>query len=151
MDYVGLKLSESLPKLVDTLAAAGLKNRVRVIASGKMITPADVAWALAMGADFVVTARGFMFSLGCIQAMQCHKNTCPTGITTNNKDLQRGLDPRDKSQRVANYHKYLEYGVNIIAHSCGVSDPRKLNRRHARIVTHTGDSVSLADRYPPAH
>lgn len=151
MDYVGLKLSESLPKLVDSLAAAGLKNRVRVIASGKMITPADVAWALAMGADFVVTARGFMFSLGCIQAMQCHKNTCPTGITTNNKDLQRGLDPRDKSQRVANYHKYLEYGVNIIAHSCGVSDPRKLNRRHARIVTHTGDSVSLAERYPPAH
>ncbi|CUA82722.1 FMN-binding glutamate synthase family protein [Pseudidiomarina woesei] len=149
MDYVGLKLSESLPILVDKLSAAGLKERVRVIASGKMITPADVAWAIAIGADFVVSARGFMFSLGCIQAMQCNKNTCPTGITTHNKDLQRGLDPADKSIRVANYHKFLEYGVNIIAHSCGVSDPRQLNRRHARVVTHTGDSISLAERYPP--
>lgn len=151
MDYVGLKLSESLPILVDKLAAAGLKDRIKVIASGKMITPADVAWALAIGADFVVSARGFMFSLGCIQAMQCNKNTCPTGITTHNKDLQRGLDPADKSVRVANYHKFLEYGVNIIAHSCGVSDPRQLNRRHARVVTHTGDSISLAERYPPKH
>ena len=149
MDYVGLKLSESLPILVDKLSAAGLKERIRVIASGKMITPADVAWAIAIGADFVVSARGFMFSLGCIQAMQCNKNTCPTGITTHDRDLQRGLDPTDKSVRVANYHKFLEYGVNIIAHSCGVSDPRQLNRRHARVVTHTGDSISLAERYPP--
>ncbi|PHR66977.1 FMN-binding glutamate synthase family protein [Pseudidiomarina marina] len=151
MDYVGLKLSESLPILVDKLAAAGLKERIRIVASGKMITPADVAWALAIGADFVVSARGFMFSLGCIQAMQCNKNTCPTGVTTHDKSLQRGLDPADKSVRVANYHKYLEYGVNIIAHSCGVSDPRQLNRRHARVVTHTGDSISLAERYPPAN
>ena len=149
MDYVGLKLSESLPILIDKLTAAGLKDRVRVIASGKMITPADVAWALAIGADFIVSARGFMFSLGCIQAMQCNKNTCPTGITTQDKKLQRGLDPANKSVRVANYHKFLEYGVNIIAHSCGVSDPRQLNRRHARIVTQTGDSISLAERYPP--
>lgn len=149
MDYVGLKLSESLPILIDKLTAAGLKDRIRVIASGKMITPADVAWALAIGADFVVSARGFMFALGCIQAMQCNKNTCPTGVTTHDKRLQRGLDPTDKSVRVANYHKYLEYGVNIIAHSCGVSDPRQLNRRHARVVTQTGDSISLAERYPP--
>ncbi|WP_417658293.1 FMN-binding glutamate synthase family protein [Pseudidiomarina sp.] len=149
MDYVGLKLSESLPILIDKLAASGIKDRIRVIASGKMITPADVAWALAIGADFVVSARGFMFSLGCIQAMQCNKNTCPTGVTTHDKRLQQGLDPADKSVRVANYHKFLEYGVNIIAHSCGVSDPRKLNRRHARVVTHTGISVSLAEHYPP--
>ena len=149
MDYVGLKLSESLPILVDKLMAAGLKDRIKVVASGKMITPADVAWALAIGADFIVSARGFMFSLGCIQAMQCNKNTCPTGITTHNKSLQKGLDPTDKSVRVANYHKYLEYGVNIIAHSCGVADPRELTRRHARVVTHTGDSISLAERYPP--
>ncbi|WP_417665196.1 FMN-binding glutamate synthase family protein [Pseudidiomarina sp.] len=151
MDYVGLKLSESLPILIDKLAAGGIKDRIRVIASGKMITPADVAWALAIGADFVVSARGFMFSLGCIQAMQCNKNTCPTGVTTHDKRLQQGLDPADKSVRVANYHKFLEYGVNIIAHSCGVSDPRKLNRRHARVVTHTGISVSLAEHYPPVN
>jgi hypothetical protein len=60
----------------------------------------------------------------------------------------RGLDPEDKSVRVANYHKYMEYGVNIIAHSCGVTDPRRLNRRHARVIKPDGESISLADRYP---
>ncbi|MAD53705.1 MULTISPECIES: FMN-binding glutamate synthase family protein [unclassified Idiomarina] len=148
IDYVGLKLSESLPILVDKLTEAGLHERIRIICSGKMISPADVAWAIAMGADFVVSARGFMFSLGCIQAMQCNKNTCPTGVTTDDPKLQRGLDPQDKSERVANYHKYLEYGVNIIAHSCGVTDPRQLNRRHARVIKPDGESISLAERYP---
>lgn len=148
IDYVGLKLSESLPILVDKLTEAGLHKRIRIICSGKMISPADVAWAIAMGADFVVSARGFMFSLGCIQAMQCNKNTCPTGVTTDDPKLQRGLDPQDKSERVANYHKYLEYGVNIIAHSCGVTDPRQLNRRHARVIKPDGESISLAERYP---
>lgn len=148
IDYVGLKLSESLPILIDKLTEAGLKDRIKVICSGKMISPADIAWAIAMGADFVVSARGFMFSLGCIQAMQCNKNTCPTGVTTDDPRLQKGLDPTDKAERVANYHKYLEYGVNIIAHSCGVTDPRQLTRRHARVIKPTGESISLADRYP---
>lgn len=147
MDYVGLKLSESLPILVDKLIAANLKDRIKVIASGKMINPADVAWALAVGADFAVSARGFMFALGCIQAMQCNKNTCPTGITTSNLDLQRGLDPTDKGVRVANYQKYLEYGVGLIAHSCGAHDPRQLQRHHARMVTEHGQSVPLSELY----
>ncbi|MGM0525966.1 MAG: FMN-binding glutamate synthase family protein [Pseudomonadota bacterium] len=148
MDYVGLKLSESLPILIDKLTEAGLKDRVRVVCSGKMISPADVAWAIATGADFVVSARGFMFSLGCVQAMQCNKNTCPTGVTTDDPRRQKGLDPTDKAERVANYHKFLEYGVNIIAHSCGVTDPRELTRRHARVIKPDGESISLADRYP---
>ncbi|WP_404400798.1 FMN-binding glutamate synthase family protein [Idiomarina seosinensis] len=148
MDYVGLKLSESLPILVDKLTEAGLKERIRVVCSGKMISPADVAWAIAMGADFIVSARGFMFSLGCIQAMQCNKNTCPTGVTTDDPRRQKGLDPVSKATRVANYHKFLEYGVNIIAHSCGVTDPRALTRRQARVIKPDGISISLADRYP---
>jgi glutamate synthase domain-containing protein 2 len=147
MDYVGLKLSESLPLLVDKLLAANLKSRIKVIASGKMINPADVAWALAVGADFAVSARGFMFALGCIQAMQCNKNTCPTGITTSNSVLQRGLDPTDKGVRVANYQKYLEYGVGLIAHSCGARDARQLQRQHARMVTAQGHSVPLSELY----
>ena len=74
----------------------------KVVAVGKMVTPAKVAWALSIGADFVNTARGFMFSLGCIQAMRCHTNMCPTGITTHNKRLQRGLVVQEKYLRVAN-------------------------------------------------
>ena len=94
MDNVGLQIRESLPLVVDILKRTGMRDRVKVVASGKMINPSPVAAALCMGADFVVTARGFMFALGCIQAMKCNQNTCPTGITTHDKHLQRGLVPR---------------------------------------------------------
>ena len=134
MDYMGLPVKETLPWLVSHLEGHGLRDRIRVIVSGKMITPSKVAWALCMGADFVVSARGFMFALGCIQALQCNQNTCPTGITTHNPKLQRGLVSTQKSSRVANYHKLIEYDVGMIAHSCGVSDPRQLERKHVHIV-----------------
>ncbi len=148
IDDMGLPLRESLPLLVDTLVRHGVRDRVKVIASGKLVTPADVAWALCMGADFVVTARGFMFALGCIQALQCNKNTCPTGITTHNPELQRGLDPTDKAQRVANYCRNLNNEVGILAHACGVPHPRRLRRHHARIVTTNGLSVPLSALHP---
>ena len=91
IDCVGLPIRESLPLVVDIINKHGLKGRIRVIASGKLITPAEAAMALCLGADFINSARGFMFALGCIQALQCNKNTCPTGITTHDKHLQRGL------------------------------------------------------------
>jgi glutamate synthase domain-containing protein 2 len=148
IDDMGLPLRESLPVLVNKLFEYGLRDRIRVIASGKLITPADVAWALCVGADFCVSARGFMFALGCIQALQCNKNTCPTGITTHNPKLQRGLDPADKAVRVANYVKTMLHEVGMIAHACGVAEPRQLQRRHARIVMPNGISVPLSDLFP---
>lgn len=151
MDYVGLPLKESLPLVVNLLVEYKLRNRIRVICSGKLITPSKVAWALAVGADAVNSARGFMFSLGCIQALQCNKDTCPTGITTHNAKLQQGLDPTDKSERVANYHKYIQYGVGLLAHSCGVKHARELERRHIRIIQDNGLSVALDELYPYHH
>jgi glutamate synthase domain-containing protein 2 len=108
-----------------------------------------------VGADFIVSARGFMFSLGCIQALHCNKNTCPTGITTHNPRLQKGLNPTAKAERVANYVRNMVYEVGTIAHSCGAREPRQLRRFHARIVTEDGRSISLEDMYaadtvPPA-
>ncbi|MEW8627430.1 MAG: FMN-binding glutamate synthase family protein [Candidatus Thiodiazotropha sp.] len=149
MDYVGLTLQESLPMVVDMLCEYGLRSRIKVICSGKLITPAGVAWALAIGADFVVSARGFMFALGCIQALQCNKNTCPTGITTHNKKLQRGLVSTEKARRVANYVKNMSYEVGLLAHSCGVKEPRELKRFHARMVIENGKSLPLNELYPP--
>jgi glutamate synthase domain-containing protein 2 len=149
MDYVGLTIQESLPLVVDKLVEYRLRDRVRVIASGKLITPADVAWALCMGADFVNSARGFMFALGCIQSMQCNKNTCAAGITTQDPRLQRGLDPIDKAERVCHYVENVIKDVGIIAHSCGADDPRQLRREHCRIVTGLGRSVPLSELYPP--
>ena len=133
--------------MVDKLTEYGLRERVKVIASGKLVTPAEVAWALCVGAHFVVSARGFMFALGCIQALQCNKNTCPTGITTHNKRLQKGLDPVLKAERVKNYVKNMVYEVGVIAHSCGVNEPRQLRRFHARMVTESGRSIAVEDLY----
>ena len=148
IDHMGLPLRESLPMLVDKLTEYGLRERVKVIASGKLVTPADVAWALCLGTDFVTSARGFMFAIGCIQALQCNKNTCPTGVTTHNKNLQAGLDPTHKAVRVYNYVNRINHEVGIIAHSCGVKEAHELRRFHARVVAENGLSVSLADRYP---
>ena len=147
IDYMGLPIRESLPIVVDILVAHGLKDRIKVVCSGKLITPAEVAWALCMGADFVTSARGFMFALGCIQALQCDRNTCPTGITTHNKRLQKGLDATVKAQRVKQYVKNMVYEVGVIAHSCGVREPRDLHRMHALIVTVSGRSVPLDEIY----
>ncbi len=145
MDNVGLQIKESLPLLVDRLEHHKLRARVKVAVSGKLINPTEVAWALCTGADFVNSARGFMFALGCIQALQCNKNTCPTGITTHDKKLQRGLVPADKAERVYHYHKNMEKEVSIIAHSCGVNDPRKLEPMHCRIVQDNGKSLPMTD------
>ncbi|WP_126456513.1 FMN-binding glutamate synthase family protein [Sulfuriflexus mobilis] len=147
LDYMGLPLKESLPMLVRCLERHHLKERIRVIASGKLITPAEAAWALCVGADFITSARGFMFSLGCIQALQCNKNTCPTGITTHNPRLQKGLDPRVKAVRVENYVRNIVHEIGVIAHSCGVHEPRELRPFHARVVIDNGHSISLEELY----
>lgn len=147
MDYMGLPLAQALPMLVDTLDEFALRPRIRIVASGKLITPDRVAWAVCVGADFVTTARGFMFALGCIQALQCNKNTCPTGITTHDPKLQRGLVPEDKAQRVAHFARSLVQEVGIIAHSCGVEEPRQLNRSHARMVQPNGEARLLSELY----
>jgi glutamate synthase domain-containing protein 2 len=154
IDYMGLPLRESLPLVVNLMKKHRVRERIRVIASGKLITPAQVAMVLCVGADFAVTARGFMFSLGCIQALQCNKNTCPTGVTTHDKDLQRGLDVTDKAERVYNYASSVRKEVGVIAHSCGVPEPRRLQRMHCRIVQDHGASVPLDEIYPeeaPVH
>lgn len=149
MDSVGLPIKESLPQVVDIIDRAGLHGRTRIIASGKLITPAEAAWAICAGADFVQSARGYMFALGCIQALQCNKNTCPTGITTHNSRLQKGLDPVDKAERVAHYAEHMHHEIGVIAHSCGVREPRQLQRNHCRVVCADGRSRPLNELYPP--
>ena len=148
MDNVGLPLREALPMLVALRDQYGLKDRIRVIASGKLLVPGHAAWAIAAGADFIQCARGFMFSLGCIQALKCHRNTCPTGVTTHDKRLQRGLVVKDKAEKVAEYARTIREHVEMIAHSCGVAEPRELRPHHVRIVLGDGRSVPMASLPP---
>lgn len=145
MDNMGMTIRESLPMVIDLLEDYGLRERIIVIAAGKLVTPADIAWAFCAGADFVNSARGFMFALGCIQAMKCDRNTCPTGITTHDKRLQRGLDPTNKAVRVMQYAKTIRKEVEMIAHSCGVDHPRQLTRDHVLIVQADGHAKPLSD------
>jgi glutamate synthase domain-containing protein 2 len=149
MDNVGLPIKEALPMVIDILSRFDLCGRIKVIASGKLVTPAEVAWAYCAGADTVNSARGFMFALGCIQSLKCNKNTCPTGITTHDRRLQRGLNPAEKSVRVKNFVERMRSEVGTIAHSCGVPHPRALKRYHCRIVQANGRSIPLDELYPP--
>ena len=148
IDLVGMPLREALLRITDMRDRFGLHDRIRIIASGKLVNPSDVAWALCAGADFVTSARGFMFSLGCIQALKCNKNTCPTGITTHQKHLQRGLVVEQKFEKVANYAKQVIHEVETIAHSVGVNEPRRMRRSHVRVVQANGDSVLLSKLRP---
>ena len=125
-----------------------LHDRIKIIASGKLVTPDKVAWALCMGADFVVTGRGFLLSLGCIQTMKCSEGRCPQGITTNNPRYMKALDPTLKKVRVAEYAKSVIHDVEMIAHSCGLKDPSEFRRRHAQIVTGIGKSKTLEQEFP---
>jgi len=148
MDTMGLPIWESLPMVADELIRFDLKDRIRVIASGKLITATEVAWAICAGADFVTSARGFMFSLGCIQALQCNRNTCPTGVTTHDRRRQRGLVPREKQFRVAHYARNVVKEVGVIAHACGVPEARRLRRHHVRLQTDGGRSVPMHRIWP---
>lgn len=125
-----------------------MESRIRVVAAGKLVTSARAAWALCVGADFVNTARGFMFALGCIQALRCHTNTCPTGVTTHNKRLQRGLVVQEKYLRVANYCRNMNKEIDMIAHSCGCRHARELEREHVRVVQSANHSIALNMLHP---
>ncbi|MEM9169634.1 MAG: FMN-binding glutamate synthase family protein [Pseudomonadota bacterium] len=152
MDNVGLPLKQALLMVVDVLERRGLKDRIVVIASGKLVTPAEVAFAYCAGADFVNTGRGFMFAIGCIQALRCNTNTCPTGVTTHKKNLQAGLKPKVKAEGVANYVEKMRKDVAMIAHSCGAAHARGLKPFHVRIVQPDGRSApldELRDRLSP--
>jgi glutamate synthase domain-containing protein 2 len=145
IDYVGLPITAALPLVAAARDRQNLRERIRIIASGKLITPDKVAWALCMGADFVSSARGFMFSLGCIQAMKCGSGRCPTGVTAVDPRLIAGLDPADKAVRAARYATRLREEVEIIAHACGLTDPTQFRPHHVTAIERGVGGFRAAD------
>jgi glutamate synthase domain-containing protein 2 len=121
MDDIGVPLFPALHAVQNILVEEGVRNNLKLLSSGKLINPGKQLIALSLGADACYTARGFMLALGCIQALQCNKNTCPVGITTHRKDLQHGLDIEDKARRVVNYVENLYipdgYPIEIETHA----------------------------------
>ncbi|MCH9812335.1 MAG: FMN-binding glutamate synthase family protein [Epsilonproteobacteria bacterium] len=129
-NHVGMPLREALAFVSDVLVGYDLKKEIKIVASGKMLTSMDIIKALALGADLCASARGFMLSLGCIQALQCHKNSCPTGIATQDKGLSYGLVVEDKKARVANFHTQTIHSFVELLASAGLQTPQSLNRTH---------------------
>ncbi len=129
-DHVGTPLQEGLLLVHNTLVGARLRDRIRIGASGKIVTAFDVARTLALGADWCNSARGFMFAVGCIQAQHCHTGKCPTGVTTQDPWRQRALDVPDKAARVANFHKNTLKALTELIGAAGIAHPQDLRPWH---------------------
>ena len=127
-DHVGMPLRDALAFVYDALNGFGIKNQIKIIASGKVITGFDIIRNLSIGADLCNSARGMMFALGCIQALECHANTCPTGVATQNPALMKGLVPEQKSVRVARFqHETVKSAMDLMA-SAGLAHPDDVTR-----------------------
>lgn len=129
-DSVGLPIKSAIPILHNALVQEGVREQVKIIASGKLFTPDRIAFALALGADLVQVARAFMITTGCIMAQVCHTNHCPVGVATTDPKLQRGLDIEEKSYRVTNYVISIREGLYNIAAAAGLESPTQLKEKH---------------------
>ncbi|KMY53328.1 membrane protein [Bacillus sp. FJAT-27231] len=145
IDSVGLPIKSALPILVATLQKYGVRERVKIIASGKLFTPDRIAIALAMGADLVNIARGFMITVGCIQTLKCQSNICPVGVATTDPDLQKALVIDEKKYRTANYLITLRRGLFRLSAAAGIESPIHFEPKHVMHKDDKGVVTSLED------
>lgn len=143
IDSVGLPIKSALPILVSTLQKYGVRDRVKIIASGKLFTPDRIAIALAMGADLVNIARGFMITVGCIQTLKCQSNACPVGVATTDPDLQKALVIDEKKFRVVNFLVTLRKGLFRISAAAGLDSPVHFKPKHIMYKDDKGIVTSL--------
>lgn len=128
-NHIGVPLREAVMFVHNTLMGVGLRDQIRIGASGKIISAFDIASVLAIGADWVNSARGFMFAVGCIQSRTCHTNTCPTGVATQDPLRQRALVVPDKAQRVYHFHRNTMIALSEMLAAAGLSHPAQLEPR----------------------
>ena len=140
-NHVGVPLTEGLTFVHDALVGAGLRERIKLGASGKIITAFDFCRIFTLGADFVMSARAFMFSLGCVQARSCHTNKCPTGVATQDFWRRRALNVRDKAERVSFFHRNTLRAVAEMLGAAGLAHPRELRPEHLHFRHETGQVV----------
>jgi glutamate synthase domain-containing protein 2 len=127
-NLLGYPMMDALMMTENKLIEYGLRDQIRICASGKIWTGGALSVALAAGADWAASARGFMLSVGCIQALHCNTNFCPAGVATQKKWLQRGLVPKVNGPRVANYQHAVLHELAAMVASCGYAAPQNLSR-----------------------
>ena len=144
-DHMGMPLQEALRLVHNTLVGAGLRNSIRVGASGKIVSAFDMARALALGADWCNSARGFMFALGCIQAQTCHTGNCPTGVTTQDPTRQMALVVPSKAERVENFHEHTLEALQELMEASGLKTPHDFTPRHIMRRVSETQTLHLSD------
>ncbi|MEZ5843004.1 MAG: FMN-binding glutamate synthase family protein [Hyphomicrobiaceae bacterium] len=147
MDHLGMPLRDGLTFVHNALVGCNLRNRIRLGASGKIVTAFDMARAMALGADWCNSARGFMFAVGCIQAQACHTGHCPTGVTSQDATRQRALVVSDKSARVASFHRETVHALAELVAAAGLEHPSAIRPHHFMRRAAPDRVASFADLY----
>jgi glutamate synthase domain-containing protein 2 len=147
-NFVGMPLLDGLAFVDNMLKGFNIRQHIRIGASGKILTGFQIVRAVALGADYCNSARAMMMAVGCIQALECHKNTCPTGVATQDPELMKGLDIADKRTRVANFHKYTVESFVELLGAAGLDTPAKLNRHQISRRVFTNKVRTLEQIYP---
>ena len=147
-DHVGAPLQEALLLVHNTLVGANLRDKIKIGASGKIITGFDIARTIALGADWCNSARGFMFALGCIQSQTCHTDRCPTGVATQDELRQKALDVPDKTARVAHFHQNTMKALKELIAAAGLTHPSQLKPHHI-VRRVSANQVKLASALLP--
>ncbi len=147
-DHVGAPLQEALLLVHNTLVGTNLRDKIRIGASGKIVTAFDIARTIALGADWCNSARGFMFALGCIQSLSCHTGKCPTGVSTQDSLRQRALVVPDKAERVANFHGNTMKALAELLAAAGLTHPSELKPHHI-VRRVSANQVKLASALLP--
>jgi glutamate synthase domain-containing protein 2 len=146
-DHIGTPMREGLLFVHNVLVGVGLRDRIRIGAAGRLISAFDIAAVLAIGADWVNAARGFMFALGCIQSLNCHTNRCPTGVATQDLSRSRALVVPDKAERVRHYHARTIKALADMLAAAGLTHPDELQPHH---VVHRLSSTNVR-QFDQAH
>ncbi len=148
MDHIGRPLREGLSFVHNTLVGIGVRDRIKLGASGKIASAFDITRAMALGADWCNAARGFMFAIGCIQSQSCHTDRCPTGVATQDKSRQRALVVPDKANRVANFHNNTLHALSELTAAAGLEHPSDFHREHISRRISQSEVKTFADLYP---
>jgi glutamate synthase domain-containing protein 2 len=149
VDHLGMPLREGLNFVHNALIGINARDRIKIGASGKIISAFDVARVMALGADWCNSARGFMFALGCIQSQSCHTDRCPTGVSTQDKTRQRALVVPDKSERVYNFHRATLQSLAELVAAAGLEHPTQFAPAHFSRRVSQHEVKSFAELYPP--
>lgn len=144
-DHVGMPLRDALTLVHQSLVGAGLRERVRIGAAGKVISAFDIVRCMALGADWCNAARGFMFAIGCIQSRSCHTDRCPTGVATQDPLRQRALVVPDKAERVYHFHASTLSALAELVGAAGLHHPGQVRPEHLMVRDAQGHAVPLAD------